>query len=130
MDGLFNDKLKNILSDPDALKSIMSIAQALGGPKSEPDVKEQETENVAESHESTEVLSRQPDEKPDLLQISSAASMLDGIKLKGDSDSKIQLLLSIKPFLNDKKKSRVDGLVKALGAARIISSYKDINFFN
>jgi hypothetical protein len=56
--------------------------------------------------------------------------MLDGINLKGDSDSKIQLLLSIKPFLNDKKKSRVDGLVKALGAARIISSYKDINFFN
>ena len=44
-------------------------------------------------------------------------------------DDRIQLLLSIKPFLNDKKRTRVDGLVKALGAARIISSYKDSDLF-
>ena len=35
MDGQFNDKLKNILSDPESLKSIMSIASILGAQKNQ-----------------------------------------------------------------------------------------------
>lgn len=40
------------------------------------------------------------------------------------SDKRIALLKAIKPYVNDEKKQRVDGLVKAISVAGILNNYK------
>ena len=126
MDGQFNDKLKNILSDPESLKSIMSIASILGAQKNQ--TKESVPEPVndeAEDYQVQNAVNVNVESEKEIPNIPSFSLP----SIPSGKDDRIQLLLSIKPFLNDKKRTRVDGLVKALGAARIISSYKDSDLF-
>ena len=60
-----------------------------------------------------------------------AGSNLPGNSLAGmlagggiGSDKRIALLKAIKPYVNDEKKQRVDGLVKAISVAGILNNYK------
>lgn len=52
----------------------------------------------------------------------SLAGMLAGGGI--GSDKRIALLKAIKPYVNDEKKQRVDGLVKAISVAGILNNYK------
>ena len=52
----------------------------------------------------------------------SLAGMLAGGSI--GSDKRIALLKAIKPYVNDEKKQRVDGLVKAISVAGILNNYK------
>ncbi|MBE6623809.1 MAG: hypothetical protein E7621_06480 [Ruminococcaceae bacterium] len=127
MDSQFNEKLKNILSDPESVKSLLSIASAFGSQKSQ---REDASEETAKTEETAFEASAINDEN-----IQNQLNITDTFSsaipsISSGNDDRIKLLLSIKPFLNEKKKSRVDGLVKALGAARIISSYKDLDLFS
>lgn len=123
MDSQFNDKIKNLLSDPESIKSLVEIASSLGLGKQN----EFESKNDASADsgsEQTAVIESNNDEIKDVPSFN-IPSLTRGTV----DDERIKLLLSIKPFLNDKKRTRVDSLVKALGAAKIISTYKDLNIF-
>ena len=44
---------------------------------------------------------------------------------KGTPDRRITLLKAIRPYVNDAKKERVDGLVRALSVAGLLNNYKN-----
>lgn len=116
MDAQFNEKIKNILSDPESMKSILAIASSLGASKSA------DADEASDMEEASKIADNISE---------TAVNAVSALKMPDvNSDERIKLLLSIKPFLNDKKKTRVDSLIKAIGAARIINTYKDLNIFN
>ncbi len=127
MDSQFNEKLKNILSDPESVKSLLSIASAFGSQKSHSEeVLEEPVKTAEEAFETSDINEENIQNQQNI--VNAFSSSIPNIS--SGNDDRIKLLLSIKPFLNDKKRTRVDGLVKALGAARIISSYKDLDLFS
>ncbi len=133
MDDQINEKIKSILSDPDSLKSILSIASALGAGNNANNTKEP----VADTKEHTEPTQENGvrNEENVLSALTSASTQgLSALPALGTKmqyeDSRVNLLLSIKPFLSERKRQRVDSLVKALGAARLISSYKDLDILS
>ncbi|MBE6570729.1 MAG: hypothetical protein E7656_00580 [Ruminococcaceae bacterium] len=131
MDEQLSEKLKSLLSDPDSLKSIMSIAAAFGGAKTVSSEGAQEAAVAGASEE--EVQQKQTsDEKFSAGSAEPSINSLQSIPTfsqKGRTgDDRVNLLLSIKPFLSERKRQRVDSIVKALGAAKLISTYKDLDF--
>ena len=120
MDEQMSEKIKGLLSDPESLKSILSVASMLGAGGSvgeNKDVSVKPSELVSESGESSNPTSGSPIQIP--------------VNLKSKmSDDRVNLLLSIKPFLSETKRKRVDSLVKALGAAKLISAYKDTDILS
>ena len=130
MDDQINEKIKSILSDPESLKSILSIASTLGvntsAGKTE-DIADNSKEKFAEEEKN---ISPSPQNVISALTSASAQGQLMSSNSENKnqySDNRVNLLLSIKPFLSEKKRQRVDSLVKALGAAKLISSYKDLD---
>jgi len=131
MDEQLSEKLKSLLSDPDSLKSIMSIAAAFRGAKTVSSEGAQEAAVAGASEE--EVQQKQTsDEKFSAGSAEPSINSLQSIPTfsqKGRTgDDRVNLLLSIKPFLSERKRQRVDSIVKALGAAKLISTYKDLDF--
>ncbi len=133
MDDQINEKIKSILSDPDSLKSILSIASALGAGNKVSDAKEPAV-GSDEHIESNEENGRQKAENVLSALTSAQTQGLPAIPALGTktqyADNRVNLLLSIKPFLSERKRQRVDSLVKALGAAKIISSYKELDILS
>lgn len=116
MDEQINDKIRQTLADPQSLKTIASLVSALSA-KQEPDAHEAESD----SQQLTEISEKIPSE------VISAMSGLQ--KASSQKDDRVNLLLSIKPFLNNRKQQRVDSLIKALGAVSLINAYKDSDIF-
>jgi len=116
MDEQINDKIRQTLADPQSLKTIASLVSALSA-KQEPDAHEAESD----SQQLTEISEKIPSE------VISAMSGLQ--KASSPKDDRVNLLLSIKPFLNNRKQQRVDSLIKALGAVNLINAYKDSDIF-
>lgn len=119
MDDIFNDKLQKVLSDPDSLKTIINLASAIGGKSAENTEPNETNAPVANDFAKKEIASSESGA------VIASSSHIPSLS----SDDRVNLLLSIKPFLNNKKQQRVDSLVKALGAARLISTYKDSDIF-
>ena len=131
MDDQLSEKLKNILADPDSLKSILSIASAFGSVNN--------NNKSISSSDASEKSSAVPDtqervneEKPSDAVVEPSVNAMQMVSAFGNkaknADDRVNLLLSIKPFLSERKRQRVDSIVKALGAARLLSSYKDLDF--
>ena len=93
---------------------------------------QKEPENAALSESSV------PPTKPHAPEAQEAAAMLpaaSGISPsaplgalfsgKGTPDRRITLLKAIRPYVNDAKKERVDGLVRALSVAGLLNNYKN-----
>ena len=129
MDDQINEKIKSILSDPESLKSILSVASALGvTTASKPEKVEDNSESGFTAEE--ENVSANPKNVISALTSASAQGQLTPSFSESKTqynDNRVNLLLSIKPFLSEKKRQRVDSIVKALGAAKLISSYKDLD---
>lgn len=130
MDDQLSEKLKSILADPDSLKSILSIASAFGSVNNNKSIS-----SSGASEKSSEVPDTQErvnEEKPSDAVVEpsvNAMQMVSAFRNKANNaDDRVNLLLSIKPFLSERKRQRVDSIVKALGAARLLSSYKDLDF--
>lgn len=117
MDQHLNDKIQQALADPQSLKTIASLVSALSA-KQEPDAHEAESD----SQQLTEISEKIPSE---------VISAMSGLQKASSSpkDDRVNLLLSIKPFLNNRKQQRVDSLIKALGAVSLINAYKDSDIF-
>ena len=130
MDDQLSEKLKNILADPDSLKSILSIASAFGSVNNNKSISSSDV-----SEKSSAVLDTQErvnEEKPSDAVVEPSVNAMQMVSAFGNkannTDDRVNLLLSIKPFLSERKRQRVDSIVKALGAARLLSSYKDLDF--
>lgn len=98
MDDIEN-KISDILSDPDSMKKLMSIAQALSS--SSPQAGGEED---PPSHDP-------PPESPDLgfdpAMIGKLASIMQGAAPRSD-DKKSALLGALKPYLSDERQKKVD----------------------
>ena len=147
MADISSEQIKALLSNPETLERIASMDESFGGsglsqllagsaPESsapESDVLPQkEPENAALSESSV------PPTKPHAPEAQEAAAMLPAasgispsaplgalLSGKGTPDRRITLLKAIRPYVNDAKKERVDGLVRALSVAGLLNNYKN-----
>lgn len=147
MADISSEQIKALLSNPETLERIASMVESFGGsglsqllagsaPESsapESDVLPQkEPENAALSESSA------PPTKPHAPEAQEAAAMLPAasgispsaplgalLSGKGTPDRRITLLKAIRPYVNDAKKERVDGLVRALSVAGLLNNYKN-----
>lgn len=147
MADISSEQIKALLSNPETLERIASMVESFGGsglsqllagsaPESsapESDVLPQkEPENAALSEASV------PPTKPHAPEAQEAAAMLPAasgispsaplgalLSGKGTPDRRITLLKAIRPYVNDAKKERVDGLVRALSVAGLLNNYKN-----
>lgn len=147
MADISSEQIKALLSNPETLERIASMVESFGGsglsqllagsaPESsapESDVLPQkEPENAALSEFSA------PQNKPHEPETQEAAAMLPAasgispsaplgalLSGKGTPDRRITLLKAIRPYVNDAKKERVDGLVRALSVAGLLNNYKN-----
>lgn len=114
------EKLQSILSNPESLKSIMQIASGLGF-----GIGEKQNAVLSEKKETITEESQAP-----ILPEIQKEVLPTGINKNLYSDERMNLLLSIKPFLNEKKRQRIDSVIKAMQAAKIINAYKDSDLFS
>ena len=130
MDDQLSEKLKSILADPDSLKSILSIASAFGSVNNNKSISSSGASEKSSAVPDTQ--ERVNEEKPSDAVVEPSVNAMQMVSAFGNkannADDRVNLLLSIKPFLSERKRQRVDSIVKALGAARLLSSYKDLDF--
>ena len=108
MDSDFGEKLKNVLSDPEAMAKITAIASSLGmSPNTEP--KEQSAPAVT------------PEPKKQEADIASAFSQLMPSSV---SDPRIALLSSLKPLLREEKRDKIDALTRALSITSMMKNFR------
>ncbi len=102
LEGDFASKLQNVLSDPEAMSKIMSVASSLGvtGGKSE------ETN----------------DSEP--TQIAREVSAVPNLPIPVSTDPRIALLNSLKPLLREDKRDRIDALTRAMMLASVMKNFK------
>lgn len=107
-----NDKISMLLKNPELVGMIAKLA---GGLSSQTTAQNQvPTENAAvEAVEATEALAVSENTEP----------MSAEPKPFAYADRRIALLNAIRPYVGESKRARVDGLVKAIGAAEVLSSY-------
>jgi hypothetical protein len=99
MSDVSSDRIKEILANPENLNLIASIAGGLSGKKDE----NIPAENKAEISE----------------------KKVPPIMNPVGTDKRIALLNAIKPYVSERKKERVDGLVKAISVAGLINNYRE-----
>ena len=104
MDADFSEKLKTVLSDPEAMAKITAIASNLGSGN----VSQKGEEPIANNSQN------------------GIAEMLSGFMggSPNESDPRLALLSSLKPFLREEKQSRVDALVRALSVASMVKKLR------
>ncbi|MBP5245465.1 MAG: hypothetical protein J6036_03315 [Clostridia bacterium] len=102
MSDVSSERIKELLSNPENLNLIASIAGGLSGKKNE----------------------NAPDESKAVFQ--AAEEELPPAKTTSAiTDKRIALLNAIKPYVSERKRERVEGLVKAISIAGLISNYRD-----
>lgn len=107
MDSDFQEKLKNVLSDPEAMAKIMSIASGLGAsqPQGEP------TRETAAP-------------EPDSALPTAGTVPASAFSSERQSDPRIALLYSLKPLLREEKRERLDALTRALALASMMKNFR------
>ncbi len=109
LDGDFAEKLKNVLSDPEALAKITAIASGLGA--SQPSASQTPPPQKEES-------ASPPDQ--------GIASALTALSLPSaqSGDPRLALLVSLKPLLREDRRDRVDALAQALTLASVMKNFR------
>lgn len=114
----FEEKLSAILGDPTAMAQIMSLAQELGGgsgaastaPPAAPPAGSDGAADLGA------LLSSFGEPDPQLLQ--KGAQLLS--RLSGSEDERAALLLSLKPFLKEERRVKVDRAVRIARLSRVL----------
>lgn len=112
MDNL-NDKLSSILSDPDALNRLQDMARSIFSAEEPP----------------------KPEPTPDsggLIPADidlGAVSRLMGLMNNNKDDSRVQLLLALKPNLSPEKQKRVDSAIKILKLIELMPLIRETGLF-
>lgn len=131
MDGDMNDifqKLNSMLSDKetsDNLKNILNNFSSSNNSTTEDnttETKEESTsnnQNQTNSTESQTTRSNSDNFNFDLNTMLKLKSIMDAMNNQ-NNDSRSQLLLSLKPYLRDSKKDKIDQYIKLLNIANVI----------
>lgn len=103
LDVDFSEKLKLVLSDPDAMAKITALASGLGKTTApETSTTAEPTADVAASTDKASLL------------LPSAQS----------ADPRLALLVSLKPLLREDRRDRVDALTQALTLASVMKNFR------
>ncbi len=109
MDNDFGEKLKSVLSDPEAMAKITAIASSLGmNPNAPPEAPEPMPEAA-------------PEPKREEIDIASAFSQLMPSSV---NDPRIALLGSLKPLLREDKRDKIDALTRALSITSMMKNFR------
>ena len=147
MADISSEQIKALLSNPETLERIASMVESFGGSGlsqllagSAPESSAPESDVLPQKEPENAVLSESsvPPTKPHAPEAQEAAAMLPAasgispsaplgalLSGKGTPDRRITLLKAIRPYVNDAKKERVDGLVRALSVAGLLNNYKN-----
>lgn len=104
----FSEKLNSILSDPDSMNRIRSMANQLLGEE----IKQPQTSSVE-----------------DTIDIPKIMGIISKMKNAGNSDRE-KLLLALRPHLKDDRQKRLDNAVKILKLIELAPLLKDSGIFN
>ena len=115
------DKLNELLKNPDALREAMALASALGGEKSESSSDNSDNKNSNDCGKQ----GREPDIDPELMR---KIMMLFREFSKDDKD-KTALLYGIKPYLSKKRQSKFNDALTVMKIARILPRIKREGLF-
>ena len=106
-----SEKISALLSDPDGMERIKEMAQSLlGGSKTE-----EPAPNTANEGD---------------IDIGALTRMLSLMKNTKGDDSRVKLLLALKPNLSPERQSRVDSAIRILKLIEIAPMLKDMGLFN
>lgn len=125
MDSNQADKISKLLSDPESLMTIASLAKnflSAQTPQStfaQPAKEQQQYETVIQEPEASSQIAG-PIQVPVQAQPSPPPSQFD---------ERANLLRSIKPYLKAERQPKVDSLVKAINIAKIINTYTGNDLF-
>lgn len=131
-----NDKLRELLENPENLALIArlvgsmsagGLGSLLSGGGGEQHTKEVLTSETADRAESTETSVNTTEETEEKEVPTSAVALPEKLPAFGrdmSTDKRIALLNALRPYINDSKKERVDGLVRALRVAGLLNQYK------
>ena len=109
MDDL-SEQLSALLSDPNGMERIKDMAQSLlGGQKTE------QTDQIQKDEE---------------INIGALTQMMKLMKKSGNDDSRIKLLLALKPNLSPERQERVDSAIRILKLIELAPMLKDLGLFN
>ncbi len=112
------DKLQEILGNPDNLALIARLVGGLGGSGGQSVSAHEEAESAAPT------VSFHPPETLPAVSEGSLPSLSAPVFKDTSSDRRIALLNALRPYINDSKKERVDGLVRAIRVAGLLNQYK------
>ena len=104
-----SEKLSALLNDPDGMNRIKSMAENLLGTKAE-----QPQKNSGDDLD---------------IDVGALTGILKKMKGSGANDSRINLLLALKPNLSKEKQVRVDNAIKILKLIEIAPFLKDMGLF-
>ncbi len=117
------DIFQNILNNPEAMKTIGSMLSSLQG---------NGTENKdAEKGDKKEEQVKKDDpflgflDNPEML--FKIGNMYK--QISSEDDTRVNLLMALKPYLSEKRAERVDGAVKILKLSKMSSVLGDLNIF-
>ncbi len=142
MNDISSEQIKALLSKPETLERIASMVESFGGGGLSQVLADNAPENdVQPQNEAKNTVlpasAGTQSEKTALLEELAGTPAANGISPsaplgtlgafpeKGTSDRRITLLKAIRPYVNDAKKERVDGLVRALSVAGLLNNYKN-----
>lgn len=113
------DKIASLLGNPEVMSMIAGLASGLSLPSSETSVL---TSASSEKIPDADIEINEPEPKP--------VTELPKISSNIPKDRRIALLEAIKPYVSTSKRTKVDGLVKAIGVAGILNTYTSTFFTN
>lgn len=114
------DKINEILSNPEALRQVQSLGEQLGLSENAPE-KPQPPEKKNELSLPTDFMN--DDIAKSLIKI------LPAVKSIGCEDDTTRLLNALRPFLSCEKQEKLDKAEKMLKLFKILPLLKDINIF-
>lgn len=114
MDDL-NQKLADILEDPESLERMRQMAESLFGGNSK----------------SEEAAGKSSDESADMPSFEELQSIINIVsQLNSQKDNnRTQLLRALKPYLNEQRKSKADNAIKLLKLFELLPLLKDSGLF-
>ena len=144
MDNDFNDKIKEIgnmfgISEMpdnigDIVSSLLTSSSESSAEKSEPEEQTSANAKTEQScmsspdigHTNKKTSSSDFLEDIDIAKVLKLLNKYKEAKKNKEKDKKIQLLYAVEPFLNDKRKDKVNNCVKFLTFADLAKEFKDI----